>query len=155
MRKLLLTGLMCVAIGVALTAQSARRFTLDDFSKVARVTDPQFAPDGKSIAVVVSRANLDEDRYDPELTVVDVATKKSTTVVKGLTGLNFERWSPDGTKFAFLANAGPAGAQKLQVFVSSSHPGGVAPKQLTTSPRGVQQLGVVAGLEDDRVCDAG
>jgi dipeptidyl aminopeptidase/acylaminoacyl peptidase len=139
MRKLLFTVLACVAIGVALSAQQVtRRFTLDDFSKVARVSDPQFAPDGKSIAVVVSRPNLDEDRYDPELNVVDVATKASRTVVKGLAGLNFERWSPDGTKFAFLANAGPAGAQKLQVFVVSSK-GGV-PKTLTSSPRGVQQL---------------
>jgi dipeptidyl aminopeptidase/acylaminoacyl peptidase len=139
MRKLLFTVLACVAIGVALPAQQVtRRFTLDDFSKVARVSDPQFAPDGKSIAVVVSRPNLDEDRYDPELNVVDVATKASRTVVKGLAGLNFERWSPDGTKFAFLANSGPAGAPKLQVYVVSSK-GGV-PKTLTSSPRGVQQL---------------
>ena len=142
MRRLLLTALTCFVFligGVVLPAQQvARRFTLDDFSKVARVSDPQFAPDGKSIAVVVSRPNLDEDRYDPELTVVDVATKASRKVVTGLTGLNFERWSPDGTKFAFLANAGPAGAQKLQVYVVASK-GGVA-KAVSSSPRGVQQL---------------
>ena len=133
------TALAFFLVGVALPAQQVtRRFTLDDFSKVARVSDPQFAPDGKSIAVVVSRPNLDEDRYDPELTVVDVATRASHTIVKGLTGLNFERWSPDGTRFAFLANAGPAGAQKLQVFVVSSKGG--APTALTSSPRGVQQL---------------
>jgi dipeptidyl aminopeptidase/acylaminoacyl peptidase len=139
MRKLLFTALGVFLVGAALPAQPVtRRFTLDDFSKVARVSDPQFAPDGKSIAVVVSRPNLDEDRYDPELTVVDVATRASHTIVKGLTGLNFERWSPDGTTFAFLANAGPAGAQKLQVFVVSSKGG--APRALTSSPRGVQQL---------------
>ena len=139
MRKLLFTVLALFLVGAAVPAQQVtRRFTLDDFSKVARVSDPQFAPDGKSIAVVVSRPNLDEDRYDPELTVVDVATRASHTIVKGLTGLNFERWSPDGTTFAFLANAGPAGAQKLQVYVVSSKGG--APKALTSSPRGVQQL---------------
>src|SRR6188472_2343508 len=139
MRKLLVTVAIMFTVVIVLPAQQvARRFTLDDFSKVARVSDPQFAPDGKSIAVVVSRPNLDENRYDPELTVVDVATKASHTIVKGLTGLNFERWSPDGTKFAFLANAGPAGAQKLQVWVVPSK-GGVA-KVLTSSPRGVQQL---------------
>ena len=139
MRKPLLIVLISFVVGVVLLAQPVtRRFTLDDFSKVARVADPQFAPDGKSIAVVVSRPNLDEDRYDPELTVVDVATKALHTIVKGLTGLNFERWSPDGTKFAFLANAGPAGAQKLQVYVVPSK-GGV-PTALTDSPRGVQQL---------------
>src|SRR4249920_4120060 len=101
MRKLLLSTLICVVFvlsGVALPAQQVtRRFTLDDFSKVARVSDPQFAPDGKSVAVVVSRPNLDENRYDPELSVVDVATRASHTIVKGLVGLNFERWSPDGT----------------------------------------------------------
>src|SRR5262245_56457664 len=119
MRKLWLTVLVVFCVGVAAVPaqQGPRRFTLDDFSKVARVSDPQFAPDGRTIAVVVSRPNLDENRYDPELTVVDVATRKSTTIVKGMGGLNFERWSPDGTTFAFLANAGAAGAQKLQLFV--------------------------------------
>ena len=79
MRKLLFTVLAFFAVGVSVlpAQQITRRFTLDDFSKVARVSDPQFAPDGKSIAVVVSRPNLDENRYDPELTVVDVATKTS------------------------------------------------------------------------------
>src|SRR6185436_18547286 len=141
MRKLLLTVLAvwCVGLAAVSAQQGPRRFTLDDFSKVARVSDPQFAPDGRSIAVVVSRPNLDENRYDPELTVVDVATRASHTIVKGLVGLNFERWAPDGTRFAFLANAGPAGAQKLQVFVVSSK-GGAAPSQLTSSPRGAQQL---------------
>jgi dipeptidyl aminopeptidase/acylaminoacyl peptidase len=140
MRKLLFLSSAIILIGVvALPAkQVVRRFTLDDFSHVARVSDPQFSPDSKSIAVVVSHPNLDEDRYDPELTVVDVATKKSVTVVKGLLGLNFERWSPDGTRFAFLANAGPAGAQHLQIFVVPAKGG--APKQLTNNPRGVQQL---------------
>src|SRR6185436_1314021 len=140
MRKLLATVAIMFTVVIMLPAQQvARRFTLDDFSKVARVSDPQFAPDGKSIAVVVSRPNLDENRYDPELIVVDAATRASHTIVKGLVGLNFERWAPDGTRFAFLANAGPAGAQKLQVLVVSSRGGGV-PNQLTTSPRGVQQL---------------
>jgi hypothetical protein len=109
MRRLQFTVLICLVVFVSavatLPAQNAtRRFTLDDFSKVARVSDPQFAPDGKSIAVVVSRPNLEDNRYDPE------------------------------------ANAGAAGAQKLQVFVVSSKAGGTAPKQLSTNPRGVQQL---------------
>ena len=31
---------------------------------LVRVTDPQIAPDGKSIVVVMSRANYEENRYD-------------------------------------------------------------------------------------------
>jgi dipeptidyl aminopeptidase/acylaminoacyl peptidase len=139
MRRLLFVALAFFAVGVALPAQQVtRRFTLDDFSKVARVSEPQFSPDGKALAVVISRPNLDEDRYDPELIVVDVATTASRKVVTRLGGLTFERWSPDGTKLAFLANAGPTSAQKLQVYVVSSKGG--AAKALTSSPRGVQQL---------------
>jgi len=39
--------------------------------KVVRVADPQISPDGKSIALVVSRANYDENRYDPQLVLLD------------------------------------------------------------------------------------
>jgi dipeptidyl aminopeptidase/acylaminoacyl peptidase len=146
MRKLLFVVLAILVAGAALPAQS-RRFTLDDFSKIARVSDPQFSPDGKSIAVVVSKPNLDEDRYDPELVVVDVATKKSQTIVKGVLALNFERWSPDGTKFAFLGDAPPAagkanaarvGESNLQIYVVSAKGG--APKAVTSAARGVQQF---------------
>lgn len=80
------------AAAPALSAQqpSTHRFDLDELSKVARVSDPQFAPDGKSVIAVVSHANLDEDRYDPELTLIEVASAKARTLVTGRVGL-FER----------------------------------------------------------------
>src|SRR3954471_13847634 len=76
--------------------QQTHRFDLDDFSRVARVADPQIAPDGKTVLAVVSHANLDEDRYDPELTQIDVASGKSATLLSGMTGLASPRFSPDG-----------------------------------------------------------
>ena len=42
---------------VAGFGQAQRRMQLDDLGRIVRVSDPQIAPDGKSIVIVVSRAN--------------------------------------------------------------------------------------------------
>jgi len=42
----------------------ARTIQLDDFTKISSVSDPQISPDGKSIAFVLSRINLEQDRAD-------------------------------------------------------------------------------------------
>src|SRR6478672_6694528 len=97
--------------------QTSRRFTLDDFSSVARVNDPHFSPDAKTIAVVIAHANLDMDRYDPELTLIDVATSTQKVLVKDVVALSSPRWSPDGASIAFLGD--PPNSKELQVFVVS------------------------------------
>jgi hypothetical protein len=55
------------------TPPPARAIQLDDFLKITSVSDPQISPDGKSIAFVVSRINLEQDRSDRELLVIDHA----------------------------------------------------------------------------------
>jgi dipeptidyl aminopeptidase/acylaminoacyl peptidase len=129
------------------TAQSSsHKFTLDDFSKVVRVSDPQFAPDGRTATVIVSRANLDSNRYDPELVQVDVASGKTKTLVAGRVGTSYARFSPDGQYIAFLSSVGmsgpalsvPGGNGRLQISVMKAA-GGV-PRVITNASRGVQQF---------------
>src|SRR6187549_2226571 len=90
---------------VVAAAQSTR-MDLDAFGRIVRLADPQLSPDGRSIAVVVSRANFDENRYDPELTLVDVTTGGRHALTKDLRGVGSPRWSPSGDRIAFLATAG-------------------------------------------------
>ena len=71
--------------------------------KIVRLADPQISPDGKTIAVVVSRANLKEDRWDSEIDFVDVATKKLTVVTHDRLGVGSPRWSPTGDRLAYVA----------------------------------------------------
>src|SRR5258707_15865716 len=85
------------------TALSAARFGIEHIGKIVRLTDPQIAPDGKSIAIVVSRTNYEEDRYDPELVLIDPATRTQKVLTRDRRGVSQARWSPDGTKLAFLA----------------------------------------------------
>jgi len=138
MRRLLATAVVMLLVVVVLPAeQAARRFGLDDFSKVARVSDPQIAPDGRSVAVVVARPNLDDNRHDTELILVDVATGGEQKLVAGHLGVSSPRWSPDGRQLAFLAQASSSGGP-LQVFVVRALGG--YPAAITSAPHGVQQF---------------
>jgi len=52
-------------LGVFVAAASAaetRLFSADDRPKIVRIGDPQISPDGKTVAIVVSRANLTDNR---------------------------------------------------------------------------------------------
>ena len=66
-------GLVLLLVSVPVHTDS-KRFELDDYSRVVRVSDPQFAPDGHSIVAVISRANLDEDRWDGELASIEIGS---------------------------------------------------------------------------------
>ena len=95
-----------LTVAAVLLAASAlaqpRRVTLDDLGRVVRVSDPQIAPDGKSIVVVMSRANYDENRYDAELVLVEVAGGKQRSLTQERRGIGQPRFSPSGDRLAFV-----------------------------------------------------
>jgi dipeptidyl aminopeptidase/acylaminoacyl peptidase len=91
------------------------------------------APDGKSVAIVVSRTNYEENRYDPELVLIDIATRGQRVLTHDRRGVSQARWSPDGSRLAFLATADG----KAQIFVLPMSGGDAV--QITRSPAGVQQ----------------
>jgi dipeptidyl aminopeptidase/acylaminoacyl peptidase len=142
MKKIVLTCLAVCMLVATLPANQAvvRRFGFDDFSKVRRVSDPQFSPDGASIAYIVSTPNLDENRHMAALHRMTIASGSAQLLVDGTryVGVSFPRWSPNGRQIAFLAS-GPVGSTAgPQVFVIPSQGGSI--KQLTTAPSGVQQI---------------
>src|SRR5437870_1595234 len=91
-------------LAVTALAQQPRRMQLDDLGRIVRVSDPQIAPDGKSIVVVVARANYDEDRYDADFVLVDVATGNQRVLTHERRSVSHPRFSPSGDRLAFLAN---------------------------------------------------
>ena len=116
----------------------ARQIELADFAKTVSVSDPQIAPDGKSIVVAVSRMDLEQDRNDRELVLVNVATGAQRVLTHDRKDTGSPRWSPTGDRIAFLAAVGPAKEEKAQIFVLSMH-GGDALK-ITDAPSGVEQF---------------
>jgi len=127
---------LCLPLATALAtalAFAAPRFALEHSEKIVRLADPQVSPDGRSIAVVVSQANFEDNRYDPRLVLVDIATKAQSTLTRDRRGVSQPRWSPSGDRLAFLASVDA----RPQIFVLPLSGG--EPWQLTKTPTGVQQ----------------
>jgi dipeptidyl aminopeptidase/acylaminoacyl peptidase len=155
-------------------ATASRRIGLEDTGKLVRVSDPQIAPDGRSIVVVVSRPNYDDNRHDAELVLVDASGGAQRVLTRGREELAHPRWSPSGDRLAFLAKAssGPkkpadgkeAGAPpqgeregRRQIFVMPMSGGDAL--RITEAPEGVQQFawrpdgGAIAYVTADEPAD--
>jgi dipeptidyl aminopeptidase/acylaminoacyl peptidase len=85
-------------------ATPGKTFDLAWLGKIVRVTDPQIAPDGKSLVVVVAKPNYDDDLNESELALVDTATGGTRYLTHGRKTATFPRWSLNGDRLAFLAH---------------------------------------------------
>ena len=99
---------------VAVLQGQQKLFTAEDLPRLVRVSDPQISPDGKSIAFVTARADLKEDRWESEIDLVDVASKKVTALTHERQGVGSPRWSPTGDRLAFTAQDSD---KKGQIFI--------------------------------------
>jgi dipeptidyl aminopeptidase/acylaminoacyl peptidase len=119
------------------SAQS-RRIELGDIAKVVSVSDPQISPDNKSIVCVVSRVNMEQDRHDTELLLIDVATGAQRALTFERKDVGSPRWSPTGDRIAFLAEAMTGKAEKHQIFILPMNGGD--PQKISDAPNGVEQF---------------
>ena len=116
-------------------ATPGKTFDLAWLGKMVRVSDPEIAPDGKSLAVVVSRPNYEDDLNESGLALVDTKSGSTRYLTHGRKTASFPRWSPDGNRLAFLAHDAD---KKNQIFVLDMR-GGDA-EQITHHPTSIQQF---------------
>jgi dipeptidyl aminopeptidase/acylaminoacyl peptidase len=135
------------ALPAAQAAPRQKGFEITDLAKIVRISDPRISPDDKSVVVAVSRVNMKEDRFDNELVLIDVASG-AARVLTTRKGASSPRWSPNGDRLGFLAEArsdqddaaaknGSSGPQP-QIFILPMD-GGDA-RQITHGPDGVEQF---------------
>ena len=117
---------------------SARTMQLDDLRTLVGLSSPAISPDGKRAVLIVSRVNWNEDRNERTLEIVDLATHARRALTYERKGLAEPRWSPDGTKLAFIAASGTGEEAKSQVFVMPMDGGDARP--VTKAPEGVEQF---------------
>ena len=120
------------------TAAQGRKIELSDYPKIVSVSDPEISPDGRSIAFVVSRTNMDKDRHDRQLMLYDIATGAQRPLTYEREAVGSPRWSPTGDRLAFLADAGDEKNKKTQIFVLPMSSGEA--KQITNAPKRVEQF---------------
>jgi dipeptidyl aminopeptidase/acylaminoacyl peptidase len=93
------------------------RLEVEDYLEWERVSGPQVSPDGKQ--VVYTRHWIDKlaDEWKSALWIVDAGGGRNRFLVEG----SDARWSPDGTRIAYVADGKPKGTQ---VFVRWMDAGG-------------------------------
>ena len=111
---------------------------MSDLRSLVGVSSPAISPDGKRAVVVVTRIAWNDDKYVRDLDLIDLATRARRTLTYDRHGLSDPAWSADGTKLAFIADAGGGEAAKAQVFVMPMDGGDARP--VTRAPEGVDQF---------------
>jgi dipeptidyl aminopeptidase/acylaminoacyl peptidase len=109
--------------------------SVHDILRIVRLTGPRFSPDGKTVALVETRAHVDTDEYQSEIILVDVASHQVRPLTRERHHAASPRWSPAGDAIAFLA---PDANKVLQLYTMPLAGGDAL--QLTHAKDAVEQF---------------
>jgi dipeptidyl aminopeptidase/acylaminoacyl peptidase len=110
----------------------ADRLTLDDYLNWETVSDPQLSPDGRQIVYTRGWVDKLNDSRESSLHIMNADGTRPRALLDGSSA----RWSPDGTRIAYLAQGEPRGSQ---IWVRYMDAEGAATQitRLTESPSGI------------------
>jgi len=133
-------GLVALILASAsVEAQSLKPPTIDQSLEMRTVGSPQISPDGTRVLYEETRTNWDENAFDTDLWIVNVATGERHLLTTQAKSSNSAAWSPDGRMIAFLSDRpaplpkSPEGKEQLYVMPAD---GGEA-QQITKLEGGV------------------
>src|ERR1700737_4506660 len=91
-----------------------RAVTMEDFWSLKLVTDPQISPDGKTVAYVVGTHDEETNSVVSAIWMVDLDSGATRQFSGGVAMDMQPRWSPDGSRLAFVSTRYEG---KPQIFV--------------------------------------
>ena len=140
-------GLMGVVLSATLISVGAQAGTRvveqKDLFRMQWVTDPQIRKDGAQIAYGRMANDIMTDRQSQSLWLIDTATGAQTPLASGPGFYSSPRWSPDGSRIAYLS-AGADGRTQIMIhWLRGGESASItslveAPSDITWSPDGKQ-----------------
>src|SRR4051794_29680495 len=129
---------MLLALILLLSANAAakRGVTPEDYFAFENISDPHISPDGRNVAYVFGTVDQKRNRRVSSVWLIPASGAGQPRPLT-LEGANATapRWSPDGTRLAFLSTRGEDGG-RAQIFILPMD-GGEA-RQVTHLKNGVQ-----------------
>ena len=141
-----------IALGIAVAAAGDRGrgapaggprrriFAARDLFDLEAAADPEISPDGRWIAYTRRSGDIMTDRFRPAIWLIDTRSGRQMPLAAGASQ---PRWSPDGSRLAYIA-AGEGGRAQLFVRWMAERPGGAvtglpdSPSSVAWSPDGRQ-----------------
>ena len=114
-------------------------FTVEKYLDYEQVADPQISPDGAQVVYTRRYVNKMEDRWDAALWIMNADGSRNRFLAKGAS----PRWSPDGTRLAFLNDGEPSGTQLFVRFME-------APASVTQVTRVSEPIGDIRWSPDGK-----
>ena len=130
---LLVTGASVMSIaGAAQPGSGTRAMTIEDLLGVIRVTDPQLALDGRSVAFVRTTTDLKTGSRNADIWTVSSKGGDARQLIGGDKSENTPRFSADGKRLAFISTRDGA----PQVYIADQDGSNV--RKITDLAMGVQ-----------------
>jgi dipeptidyl aminopeptidase/acylaminoacyl peptidase len=109
--------IMIASAGIASAQSGKRPLSLDDLGKLKDVRDPQCAPDGKTVAFVVSQNDVQDDKAGSgHIWTIGIDGQNERQITSSTDSEASPRFSPDGKYLSFTTSR-PGKAKGNQVWL--------------------------------------
>jgi dipeptidyl aminopeptidase/acylaminoacyl peptidase len=117
-------SLAILALSAATLAAQQQPFTVEAMLKIARISDPQLSPDGKTVTFTVQTVEIDKNIKPSQIYIVSVSGGSPRAITHDSNNER-PRWAPDSRHVVFTSTRG--GTSQIWIM----DPDGTASKQLT------------------------